>query len=292
VSPRLRLAATALLFSTGGTAIKLCAFGPWQVATGRAFVAVVAMLVLLPEARRSWSWRAGLVGLPYASAALCYIFANKLTTAASAIFIMASDPLFVLALSPLLLREQVTRRDLEYMAALAVGMALLLSSPGRRFATAPDPALGNLLAAGCAVCWALAMIGYRWLARRSGGGQGAVMAAAVSGNLLVCLAALPLALPLQAGEPRDWLVLAYLGVFQLGFAYVLLSRAITEVRAIEASLVLLLEPVLSPIWAWLVHGETPGTRAVAGGLVILAATAWHTWREPPAITIAAPALEG
>jgi DME family drug/metabolite transporter len=136
------------------------------------------------------------------------------------------------------------------------------------------------------------MIGYRWLARRSGGGQGAVMAAAVSGNLLVCLAALPLALPLQAGEPRDWLVLAYLGVFQLGFAYVLLSRAITEVRAIEASLVLLLEPVLSPIWAWLVHGETPGTRAVAGGLVILAATAWHTWREPPAITIAAPALEG
>jgi drug/metabolite transporter (DMT)-like permease len=281
-----------MLFSTGGTAIKLCGFGPWQVATGRAFVAVVAMVVLLPEARRSWSWHAGLVGLPYASAALCYIFANKLTTAASAIFIMASDPLFVLALSPLLLREQVTRRDLEYMAALGVGMVLLLSSPGRRFATAPDPALGNVLAAGCAVCWALAMIGYRWLARRCGGGQGAVMAAAVSGNVIVCLAALPLALPLHAGEPRDWLVLAYLGVFQLGIAYVLLSRAITEVRAIEASLVLLLEPVLSPIWAWLVHGETPGSRAVVGGLVILAATAWHTWREPPTITLPVPALEG
>jgi DME family drug/metabolite transporter len=292
VSPRLRLAATALLFSTGGTAIKLCGFGPWQVATGRAFVAVVAMIVLLPEARRSLSWRAGLVGLPYASAALFYIFANKLTTAASAIFIMASDPLFVLALSPLLLREHVTRRDLEYMAVLGIGMVLLLSSPGRRFATAPDPALGNLLAAGCAVCWALAMIGYRWLARHREGGQGAVMAAAVSGNVIVCLAALPLALPLQAGQPRDWLVLGYLGVFQLGFAYLLLSRAITEVRAIEASLVLLLEPVLSPIWAWLVHGETPGTRAVAGGLVILAATAWHTWREPPTITVPAPALDG
>lgn len=279
-----------MLFSTGGTAIKLCGFGPWQVATGRALIAAAAILTFLPEAHRRWSWRVMLVGVPYAGAALCYIFANKLTTAASAIFIMSSDPLFVLALSPLLLGEHTTRRDLEYMAALALGLALLFSAPVHRYATAPDPILGNVFAAGCALCWALAMIGYRWVARS--GGRGAVAAAAASGNLLVCLAALPLALPLERGGVGDWLVLGFLGVFQLGLAYVFLSRAITEVRAIEASLTLLVEPVLSPVWAWLVHGEAAGRRAVAGGLVILAATAWHAWRVPPRTAIPAQALEG
>jgi DME family drug/metabolite transporter len=292
VSARLRLVGAAVLFSTGGTAIKLCGYGVWQMAAGRALIAALAILLLLPDAWRRWSWRASLVGIPYAGAALCYLFANKLTTAASAIFIMASDPLFVLALAPLLLRERVTRHDLEYMAALGVGMALLLSAPGRVFATAPNPGLGNFFAAGCAVFWAFAILGFRWVARHPRGGQGAVAAAAASGNVIVCLAALPLALPLQTGEPRDWLVLVYLGVFQLGLAYVFLARAIPDVRAIEASLVLLVEPVLSPIWAWLVHGETPGMRAVVGGAVILAATVWHAWREPPTVTIPAPALEG
>jgi len=292
VSPRLRVVAAAVLFSTGGTAIKLCGFGPWQLAVGRALVAAAAMVALIPEARRGWSWRAPVVGLAYAGAGLLFILSNKLTTAASAIFIQATNPLFVLALAPVLVREHVTRRDLEYMAVLVVGMALLLSSPGRRFVTAPDPILGNVLAAGCAVSWALTVIGYRWVAHSGPAGHGAVAAAAITGNGIVILTALPLALPLERGTPGDWLVVTYLGVFQLALAYVFLSRALTQVRALEVALLGLVEPVLSPIWAWLVHGETPGIRAVLGGAVILAATAWHAWREPPRVPVPAPALEG
>jgi len=292
VSPRLRVVTAAVLFSTGGAAIKLCGFGPWQLAAGRAVVAAVAMIVLIPEARRGWSWRAPVVGLAYAGAGLLFIFANKLTTAASAIFIQATNPLFILALAPLLVREHVTRRDLEYMAVLAVGMALLLSAPGRSFATAPNPVLGNILAAGCALSWAFTVIGYRWVAHRGPAGHGAVAAAAITGNAIVFLMALPLALPLERGTPGDWLVVAYLGVFQLALAYVFLSRAVTQVRALEVALLMLVEPVLSPIWAWLVHGETPGIRAVLGGVVILVGTAVHAWREPPATSLPAPVLEG
>lgn len=290
MSPRLRVITSAALFSTGGTAIKLCGFGAWQLAAGRAGIAALAMLILIPEARSAWSWRSPVVGIGYAGAGLCFILANKLTTAASAIFIQATHPLFILALAPLLLREHVTRRDLEFMALLAVGMVLLLSSPGRRFATAPNPSLGNVFAAGCAVSWAMTLMGYRWVAARSGG-HGAVAAAAISGNVIVCLIALPVALPLAAGKTRDWVVLAYLGVFQLALAYVFLSRAVTEARALEVSLIGLVEPVLSSLWAWLVHGETPGIRVVLGGLVILAATAWHAWREPAPIPSTAPVLE-
>lgn len=292
MSPRLRVVASAVLFSTGGAAIKLCGFGPWQLAAGRALVASCAMLVLIPEARGGFSWRSPVVGVAYAGAGLFFILANKLTTAASAIFIQATHPLFILALAPMLLREHVSRRDLEFMALLALGMALLLSEPGRRFATAPNPRLGNLLAAGCAVSWALTVMGYRWVARQQRGGHGAVVAAAVSGNALVFLIALPVALPIVAGRPLDWMVVLYLGVFQLALAYVFLARAVAEVRALEVALVGLVEPVLSPIWAWLVHGETPGIRVVAGGIVILAATGWHTWREPPVVALPAPAIEG
>jgi drug/metabolite transporter (DMT)-like permease len=292
VSPRLRVVASAVLFSTGGAAIKLCGFGPWQLAASRALVAACAMLVLIPEARYGWSWRSPVVGIAYAAAGLFFILANKLTTAASAIFIQATHPLFILALAPVLLHEHVSRRDLEFMVLLAVGMVLLLSQPGQHFATAPNPKLGNLLSAGCAVSWAFTVMGYRWVARQERGGHGAVVAAAVSGNLLVFLIALPVALPLTAGRPGDWLVVLYLGVFQLALAYVFLARAVAQVRALEVALVGLVEPVLSPVWAWLVHGETPGLRVVAGGLVILAATGWHAWREPPMTVVPAPALEG
>lgn len=299
MSPRLRVVASAVLFSTGGAAIKLCGFGPWQLAAGRALVAACAMLILIPEARHNWSWRSPIVGVAYAGAGLLFILANKLTTAASAIFIQATHPLFILALAPLLLREHVTRRDLEYMGLLVLGMVLLLSQPGRHFATAPNPVLGNVFAAGCAVSWALTLMGYRWVARRSGtgergatGGHGAVAAAAVTGNVIVVLVALPFAFPLDPGTARDWAVVAYLGVFQLALAYVFLSRAVAAVRALEVSLVGLVEPVLSPVWAWLVHGETPGIRVVLGGAMILAATAWHSWREPDAVSLPAPAFEG
>ena len=120
-------------------------------------------------------------------------------------------------------------------------------------------------------------------ARQGGGDHGPVAAAAACGNLIVFLVCLPGALPLTGGRAADWLIIAYLGVFQLGLAYVFLSRAIARVPALEASLFLLAEPVLSPVWAWLAHGETPGPLAVAGGAVILTATVLKSWTDTPVV---------
>ena len=272
MAPRLQLVLAAVCFSTAGAAIKWCGFGAAQVAACRALVAMLAILLLIPEARAGWSWRVTLVGIAYAAAGALFVFANKLTTAANTVFLQATNPLFVVAFAPWLLRERVRRADLAFMGVLAMGLALLFVGGGHPFATAPDPATGNLLAAGSAVAWALTVTGYRWLARGGGAHHGPVASAAACGNLLVFLVALPLALPLAAGRAVDWVVVVFLGVFQLGLAYVFLARAIARVPALEASLFLLVEPVLSPIWAWLVHGEMPGPLAVAGGAVILVAT--------------------
>ena len=280
---RLQLVLAALCFSTAGAAIKWCGFGPSQIAAIRALVAMLAILVLIPESRHGWSWRVGLVGVGYAAAGLLFVFANKLTTAANTVFLQATNPLFVVVLAPWLLGEPVTRADLRFMGVLALGLALLFVGGGQRqFATAPEPLLGNVLAAGSAVAWAVTVTGYRWLARQRsehGAGHGPIAAAAACGNLIVFLACLPAALSLAAGRPTDWVIVIYLGVFQLGLAYVFLSRAITRVPALEASLFLLVEPVLSPVWAWLAHGETPGPLAAIGGVVILAATALKSWRD-------------
>jgi len=242
-------------------------------------VAMLAILALIPEARGRWSWRVGLVGLAYAAAGLLFVFANKLTTAANTVFLQATNPLFVVALAPWLLRERVRAADLAFMGVLAAGLALLFVGGQRHFATAPDPVLGNVLAAGSAVAWAFTVTGYRWLARQGGADHGPIAGAAACGNLIVFLVCLPGALPVAAGRATDWLVVIYLGVFQLGLAYVFLSRAITQVPALEASLFLLVEPVLSPVWAWLAHGETPGPLAVIGGAVILTATALKAWTD-------------
>jgi DME family drug/metabolite transporter len=85
--------------------------------------------------------------------------------------------------------------------------------------------------------------------------------------------------PRAAGGERghgDWLTIAYLGVFQIGAAYLLLTAGVRHVTALEASVLLLLEPALNPVWAWLVHGETPGPWAIAGGILILGATILRT----------------
>jgi drug/metabolite transporter, DME family len=283
VKARWQLVLAALCFSTAGAAIKWCNFGPWQIASGRALVAMLAIVTLIPEARRRWTWRVALVGTGYAAAGLLFVFANKLTTAANTVFLQATNPLFVVVLAPWLLREPIRRADLAFMSVLAVGLALLFVGGDRRFATAPDPVLGNALAAGSAVAWAFTVTGYRWLARRGSRDHGPIAAAAACGNLIVFLVCLPGALPLAAGGAVDWVIVVYLGVFQLGLAYVFLSRAITRVPALEASLFLLAEPVLSPVWAWLAHGETPGPLAAVGGAVILTATALKSWTDTPVV---------
>ncbi len=272
---RLKLLLAALLFSTGGAAIKATSLSGWQVASFRSGIAAIAVLLLSSDARRGWSWRAVLVGIAYAATLILYVTANKLTTSANTIFLQATAPLYMVVLSPLLLRERVRRQDLLVMAAVGVGLALVLAGHDAPVITAPDPARGNLLAALSGVTWALTVCGLRWIG--SGETGGSAVAAVVSGNITACLVTLPFALPVAAVHGADVVVIAYLGIFQIGIAYILVTTAIRRVTAIEASILLLLEPALNPLFAWLVHGERPSAWALAGGLVILSATTLRTW---------------
>ncbi len=272
LTAQLLVVAAAVLFSTGGAMVKAISLSSWQIACCRSGIAFLAILVMLPAARRAWSWRTVVVGCAYAGALVSYVLANKLTTAANVIFLFSTAPLYILFLGPWLLKEPVRRRHLLLMAALAVGLALVLLDVETALETAVDPLRGNLLAALGGVFWALLVVGLRWMGREGAGSRGGSSAAAVAvGNLIAFLFCLPPALPLELGGSTDWLLLVYLGVVQIGVAYVCLLRGLRRVGALEASLLILVEPVLNPIWAFWLHGEAPGRWALTGGVVIVAA---------------------
>ena len=271
VAPRLVVLSTALLFSTGGAVIKATSFTGWQVAGLRCGIAALAILVLMPDSRRGWSKKTWLVGIAYAGALICYALANKLTTAANTIFLCSSSPLYVLLLSPWVLKEPIRRRDLMLVLAFGLGLGLVFMDSEAAYATAPDPFKGNVLAVLSGFFFAWIVMGLRWLGREGGGERSSAASAMVAGNLIGFVVCMPAALPLGPTTQLDWALVIYLGVVQIGVAYLLFAAALRRLPALEASLLILLEPVLNPIWAWWLHGERPGPLAIAGaGLIILA----------------------
>lgn len=280
--PRMQVLLTAVLFSTGGAVIKATTFTGWQVAGLRCGIAAIAIWILMPDSRRGWSKKTLLIGMAYAGALICYALANKLTTAANAIFLCSTSPLYVLLMGPLILKEPIQRRDLMLVLLFGLGLGLVFLDSEATYVTAPDPIKGNLLAILAGFFFALIVIGLRWLGRSEDRSQGSASGAMLAGNLIGFVVCLPAVLPLADPQPLDWALVIYLGVVQIGFAYLLFAAALRRLPALEASLLILLEPVLNPIWAWWLHGERPGPLAIAGaGLIILATavlTVVSAWR--------------
>jgi len=266
---RLLLLAAAVLFSTGGAAIKWITLSAWQVAGLRSLIAAVTLLGMLPEARRHWSRRNWLVGLVYAFTLVLFVTANKLTTAANAIYLQATAPLYILLAAPSLLGEHIGRRDVPFIAAIMAGMAAFFAGVDTPIASAPHPRAGNIVAAVSGLTYAATVIGLRAVARHD---AAASLNTIVSGNLIAVALCLPGAWPLTGATTSDWIALGWLGVFQIGLAYWCLTRGVSRVTALESSLLLLAEPVLNPVWAWVVHGERPSAWALGGGAIIMAAT--------------------
>lgn len=288
LSPRVRIAIAALLFSTGGAAIKAADFGAMQVASFRSGIAAITLLVLIPKAWRGFGWKPMLVGVAYAVTLVSFVLANRLTTSANTIYLQSTAPLYLLLLGPWLLREPIRRRDIPVLLAVLGGLVLVFLGDDAPTTTAPDPARGNLFAVVSGLAYALMICGLRWLGRDGDeGGRG--IAAVILGNIIACLAILPMALPLGSHPAAAWGVILYLGIFQIAGAYVLVTTGIRSVPALEVSLLLLVETACNPIWSWLLLREVPSVMAIAGGALIIGATVLQAMRptEPAPIVEAA-----
>lgn len=261
---RLAILGAAVLWSSSGAAIKLSTLSGWQLSFGRALIAAGVLALLFREARvrldRTLAW----VSLAYAGTVVLFVLANKLTTAANAIFLQDTAPLYVLAFSSLLLREAPSRGELYAAPLFLVGLLLFFFDR-----LAPGQLQGNVVALASGVCFALTIMGLRLLKERN-------TAALVWGNLFAAAVSLPMSLGGPAPTPADYGIVVFLGVFQLGLSYALFAYGLKGTRATEASLLILLEPVLNPIWTFLLAGERPGPWAMAGGTLILIGTLWRS----------------
>jgi drug/metabolite transporter (DMT)-like permease len=278
VAPRLYALGAALFFSTGGTAIKLSGLSSWQIAGFRSGLAALLLWWLVPTWRRWWSPSSLAVGVAFGTTLVLFVTANTLTTAANAIFLQYSAPLYLLLLGPWLLGEPNRRSDLALIALLAIGMLLFFIGQEAPSTTAPDPLRGNFIGACAGVTWAFTLLGMRWLARQPDA-VGAGGSAVIAGNVLTFAVCLPWALPIPEATPVDWAVVFYLATFQIGAAYLCLLRGIRELGALEISLLLAIEPLASGVWAWLVHGEIPGTMALAGCSLIFSSVLLQALRR-------------
>lgn len=261
---RLEILAAAVLWSTGGAAMKLTKLSGWQIGAGRSLVAAAFLFLAFRRARARPSARLLAAAATYAGTVVLFSLANKLTTSANAIFIQDTAPLWVVLLSPLLLHDRPTRGELLSIPVYGLGLGLFFLDE-----LSPGQLAGNFVALASGVCFALCIIALRRV------GDEAV-AAIAWGNVLAALVALPMWSTGPTPAATDLGILLYLGVFQLGSAYALFARGVQHTPAVEASLLCLLEPVLNPIWTFFLAGERPGPWALVGGAIVLGATAART----------------
>ncbi|HZR08501.1 MAG TPA: DMT family transporter [Myxococcales bacterium] len=268
----LAVAGAAILWSTGGLFIKVAPMPALAVACGRSLIAGVFYLVVLRPNLRAARWG---TAAAYAACIVTFVSATKLTTAANAIFLQYTGPAYVLVLSPLLLDEPFRPVDAACVALSLAGMSLFFVGK-----VETGQFLGNLLAVASGVFFALAIV---LLRRDAKAGRGDAVPSVTLGNLLAAAVALPWALQAAPAmfSARGGAVLLYLGVVQLGLAYLLFVRGVRRVPAAEASLISMLEPVLNPVWVLIGFGERPGPWAIAGGAIVVLAVLVRTLLPQP-----------
>lgn len=253
----LLLAATAVLWSLGGLLIKLVDAVPLAISGVRSTIAFIILLAVIRKPKFNWSVAQLGAALAYTATTMLFVTATKTTTAANAILLQFTAPVYVAILGMWFLKEKVRLTDWVTIFIVIGGMGLFfldsLSTKGF---------WGNICGAASGVSFAFFTVFMRMQK------DGSPMESVLLGNLFTAIIGLPF-LSQSVPSPSGWTYLVILGVVQLGIPYVLYSIAIKNATALEAILVPVLEPILNPVWVLLAIGEVPSTLTLLGGAVVL-----------------------
>jgi drug/metabolite transporter (DMT)-like permease len=214
---------------------------------------------------------------------IAFVVATKMTTAANAILLQYTGPIYIALLSWPLLGERVRALDWIAVGATVAGMALFFGD-----ALSARGIAGNVVAISSSFGFAAVPLVLRLeqsRMERAGRAREAVLSPTVAialGNALTVLVALPWMVRTPLATSAAWIAIAAMGVFQIGLPYVLYAIAVRRMRAIESSLIATLEPILSPIWVLVATGERPGNMALVGGAIIVLAVAGQAVSRAPA----------
>lgn len=255
----IQLVLTALLWSIGGWLIKWVQWNPVAIAGMRSALAAVLMIVFCRPLKFHWSF--GQIGgmISYAATVILFVCANKMTTATNAILLQYTAPIYVALFSGWFLKEKISKLDWITIIATMSGMFLFFQdnlSFGEFW--------GNIVAIASGVAFASLVLFTRFQK------NGSPLESLLMGNILTAIIGFPFMLGAMPSF-QSWVGLFLLGFFQIGLSYILFAKALKHLTALEGILIPVIEPVLNPVWVFVLIGEKPGFWAVVGGLVILVA---------------------
>jgi drug/metabolite transporter (DMT)-like permease len=247
----------ALLWSTSGVLVKALNWQPVSILAGRGLFTSIVFLLYMRRLPAQWTrWMLLAAGMSIATQFL-FVTSTKLTTAANSIFLQYTAPIYVVLLAYWLLREKPSRTDWVSMVIIFLGLLLFFGDQ-----LSPTGFYGNVLAVLSGMTSAIMMVSFR--AQKDGSPEDSILVASV----VMAVIGIP-SIMKESWTITNWSIIAYLGVFQIGLAFILFTKSIKHIPALEANLIGTLEPVFNPVWVYLFLGESMGKFALLGGLVVL-----------------------
>ena len=267
-SPLMFVLAAALLWSTGGLFIKWTSLSGLELSFYRAFFALFTVALVTRREGFGLNGLTAAAAILYAVLVILFVMATKQTTAANAIFLQYTAPVYMLILEPIVYKEKFRGRDLITVLVCIGGMALFFVGQLR-----PQDVSGNVMALTSGFFFAL----YFLLLRHPKAREVNRASSVIYGNLLCVLICAPWGVAALSSIGRhDLLSVVYLGVIQLGVSYVLFTLGMARgVRSVDAGIICYIEPVLNPVWVFLVLAERPSRWALMGGAIIITAVIIH-----------------
>lgn len=257
---------TALLWSSGGLFIKLITLSPMQISFFRCLIAALVFLIIFKSKVLRLNPLALLNSIAYAVVLILFVYATKTTTAANAIFLQSTAPIYVLIFEPLLTKSKYEKINIITISVCFIGMLLFFVGD-----LSPGDLNGNIAALVAGLAFAAFFLGMKKNEGKFG------EASIFYGNIIVSLFCLPFIFELQSISSADLAMVSFLGIFQIAIPYALFSYGIQKIKAVEASIISMFEPILNPLWVFLGYGEIPKINAIFGGVIIITAIAIKTF---------------
>ena len=260
--------AASVCWSFGGICIKFIPWGAMSIIGLRALFAVIVFAVYRRSLKIEFTSGNILAALCLSATTTLFVFANKLTSAAAAILLQFTAPVFIILILLVFYKKKPKISEIIAVAVTIFGMLLFFADQLESGAM-----LGNILAIASGLTFAGVFVCNK---RKDVKPEQSLLL----GFIINSLIGLPFVFFETTAELTPWIAVIFLGIVQVGLAYVFFSAGIKKTPALLACLITALEPVLNPIWVALAVGEIPGKFAIFGGAVIvLTVIVYNIWTE-------------
>lgn len=250
----------ALLWSSGGLFIKLISLNAMQLSFFRCSIAAITFAIIFKKRILLFNKLSLINSFIYAIVLITFVIATKTTTAANAIFLQSTAPIYVLIFEPIFNKTKYERINIITVAVCVLGMILFFVGK-----LEPGHLEGNFVALISGITFAAFFLGMKQNDHKY------QQSSIFWGNVLVAMICIPFLTSIELISFSDLWMVSFLGVFQIAIAYAFFASGLKRIYAVEASIISMVEPVLNPVWVFIGYGEVPSLEAIIGGLIILTA---------------------